>query len=215
MKRTLIPVLILLLLLAGCQQEPSLPKTTAAAWEVYQHYADREDVTVAFIGDYATDSGSYTYDLVMFQADDSISFAQIRKDFGLLTSEEIGRWNDTRGNIIDSIRSGVKSILDTIKEAYRHSNTPENDKTPYSTQNTNRDVDSTIGKDTIEMVLSHVNDDDVLDFILEVCDKYTPMYYGTLTDHEKNILWVFFFDTKDNYNNMMKKIIEDDSIIHK
>ena len=120
MRGTLTPVLLLLLLLAGCRPKQEMPKTTAAAWEVYQHYADREDITVAFIGDYAADS--CTFDLVMFQAPDSATFVQLRKDFGLLWTHTLGEWDESTTGLSDSVILTHGHVFDSIERAKSQGN---------------------------------------------------------------------------------------------
>ena len=70
-----------LLLLTGCCRELPMSREAQAAYEYYQSYADREGLTVAFVGDYIADTMSLN--AVMLQAQDSVAWAWLMDNLGL------------------------------------------------------------------------------------------------------------------------------------
>ena len=77
MKRIAI-VLFSLLALAACQrEEPDLPEATTTAQRLYLQYADRQDLTVALLGEYEG------YNAVMLQADDREGWHRLLDEFGV------------------------------------------------------------------------------------------------------------------------------------
>ena len=80
MKRIAI-TLFALLALAACQREEILlPEATTAAQQLYQQYADRQDLTVALLGEYEG------YNAVMLQADDREGWHRLLDEFGVAES---------------------------------------------------------------------------------------------------------------------------------
>lgn len=80
MKRIL-PTLLMMVLLTGCRQQPSLPEATIAAYDLYLQFADQEGLTVALMGDYKSDS--LTLNAVMLQAQDSLNWLQLVDQLGM------------------------------------------------------------------------------------------------------------------------------------
>lgn len=205
MRRTLTPVLLLLLLLAGCRPKQEMPKTTAAAWEVYQHYADREDITVAFIGDYAADS--CTFDLVMFQVPDSATFVQLKEEFGLLSVDKLGHWRGSRMSIADTIIEKSSHAFNSTEEA--------RDLGAKRTSNQNGKTDE---EDTVDFIIGKViREDSVVRpgvaLLRHLCSKYSPLYHTAVHDDEKQLLYLFFCDSQEQFNRQIRIMLGHKEII--
>ncbi len=79
-------ILAVLLLFSACA--PRYDDVESAAMDIYSQYADHsKTLTVAFVGDYQADG--QTYNAVMFRTTDSTEWEWLKKEFGVLTAEEI------------------------------------------------------------------------------------------------------------------------------
>lgn len=86
MKHTVPSILALVLLLAGCSHPKD--EVTSAAMDIYKQYCHHsKTLGVAFVGDYQADG--QTYNAVMFRTSDSTEWEWLKKEFGVLTAEEI------------------------------------------------------------------------------------------------------------------------------
>ena len=75
-----------LLLFGACTSRND--DVVSAAMDIYSQYADHsKTLTVAFVGDYQADG--QTYNAVMFRTTDSTEWEWLKKEFGVLTTEEI------------------------------------------------------------------------------------------------------------------------------
>ena len=203
MKRTLIPVLMLLLLLAGCRQKPSLPNTTAAAWELYQHYADLEDITVAFLGDYSADS--CTYDMVMFHTSDSVAFEQLMVTFGLRSVEVVWKMRNQINKVKDSVLLYSYSYHDSIKLPSGDGKRKVENPLTQSALNIHNEFDT--------MTLSFCHYSKGTDsassgkiFLKQLSIKYPLVHSAIWADCNNCIIFIFFYDSQEQYENLLKSI---------
>ena len=86
-KRCILLSLTLLLMVAGCRHQESMSEAARAAYECYHAYADHKGLTVAMVGDYKPDTNSYS--AVMLQAQDSLAWARLMEDLGLVEHESM------------------------------------------------------------------------------------------------------------------------------
>jgi hypothetical protein len=89
MKKTITYLLLLLLTaMVACRdnesgQEMTSPYDTNAALKLYCQYADNENLTVAYLGDFEINGNPI--DAVMIQADNDLDWQELSKDFDLFT----------------------------------------------------------------------------------------------------------------------------------
>lgn len=81
MKTRLILLLFPVVFLCGCHLVDKGSDVTSAGSDVYRHYADREEFTVAFLGGYE-ESGNI-YNIVMFRPVDSTGWALLDEEFNV------------------------------------------------------------------------------------------------------------------------------------
>ena len=108
----------LLLLLTGCHRETLMSREAQAAYLYYQTYADREGLTVAFVGDYIVDTMSLT--AVMLQAQDSMAWVWLMDNLVLsrqakMTEDLLQYKNmEMRGAIISASRQTMPCSISSI-----------------------------------------------------------------------------------------------------
>lgn len=90
--------------LVGCQREDELPEATSAAKEVYLHYADRKDLTVALIGNYQG------YNAVMLQAQDNESWLRLCEEFGVRKEVDADALDSTRVSSLKNVKGRSMSF---------------------------------------------------------------------------------------------------------
>ena len=111
MKQIIFP--LILLLLAACRHDDTLPEATSAAKEVYLQYADRKDLTVAFIGDYQG------YNAVMLQAQTTEDWLRLCEEFGVRKHVDADALDTTRVSSL-TIASVNTGDYNNIEETMSH-----------------------------------------------------------------------------------------------
>lgn len=86
MKRTAFLLSTILLLAMACHRDSATVET--AAMKLYEQYANnKQGVTVAYIGDY--NAYGQVFNAVMFRADDSIQWAWLKEEFGVIVPDDL------------------------------------------------------------------------------------------------------------------------------
>ena len=175
MKKLLL-ITIVLLSVAACQRRVDMPETTSAAYDIYRMYADREDVTVAMVGDYTKDCASYN--AVMLRARDSVVWRQLLEEFAMdgavSTARKAGRILYVSDEafqlncVCDRMRRYVDHKIDSIVDVMQ-----------------TKDIRSLIGE--VDSNESHHSS--LLDSALRNGDKG----YVVVLDERQQVLWLFVF----------------------
>ena len=227
------PLLIATLLMASCClascRHQALPEATAAAKAVYDHYADREGLTVALVGDYRTESGTYT--AVMMQADDDSTWQRLldELDFHYTTATAHAKFDSLPFDPVsvtslstgittmsDSSRTALDSLPDSLKElilntlggkqvsgsfTITRSEAYRNDSLVSST------ADTTYGSDTAFM--SHWKDKTWGDrnSLIHTANANGDRGYIDYCDHDSRTLWLFFFKTQQQMQDILTHVV--------
>lgn len=96
-------------LMASCQGKTKLPEATSAAHEVYQKYANREELTVAFIGKY------HGYNAVMLQARDRDGWLRLCNELGVKKKVDADGLDSMKVSSITTVSHHVDTVgVDSI-----------------------------------------------------------------------------------------------------
>ena len=176
------------LLLAGCGHVDEMPEVTSLAVDVYNHYADREEFTVALIGDYRTSRG--TYNVVMFQAPDSAAWDLLDQEFIIIPRKKGPIIKGSREEVRERVWDTIDSYLSDVKQAR------ENEEAALNPDLVKKEHEYTPAEQWIRKELS---------------SKYSPTIgYMRLADNTNHILWLFFFASEEDLhaiiNNLFDKI---------
>ena len=87
MKRLLLIVLLPLALLTGCSHE----KKEYSASELYQHYAERQNLKVAQVEQFSL-SDSVSVEVILMEADDENAWQQLKEEFNIQGDEGTVSW---------------------------------------------------------------------------------------------------------------------------
>ena len=219
-----------LLLLApipvACQHH-TMPEATEAAKAVYEQYADREGLTVALVGDYHTDRGTYT--AVMMQADDDSTWHQLLGDFGFdylpetvsakldslpfapvkVTSLSKGISTVVATDSLDNALVGLpedikKIVLDAIGDA-KHSGSMTITRTETYRNDTlvSAQADTTHTIDT-----AHVRRMVGEGSLMHTANSNGDHGYIDYCDHSTRTLWLFFFRTAQEMEDILKQVVD-------
>ena len=218
---------LMLLLLAACQREADLPEATSAAKEVYLHYADRKDLTVALIGDYQG------YNAVMLQAQDAEGWLRLCEEFGVgkcvdavaLDSTRIsslksvsynadtlrfcgnldffqfpGSYGEIFSNLLDSlVRSKTGGGIFDTAYAYVHSEHWDNGVLVDSS--TTVSGQPTNGAHGFQLPLPK-------DRLLRTATEHGHRGYLLHDDSQSLTLWLFFYSTKEELTQILNTITQ-------
>ena len=187
----------MLLLAVACQRGMDLPEATSAAHALSLQYADRPDLTVAFIGDYKKDTD--TYNTVMFQAQDSASWHQLCQEFGLDRSRldlpdtlqvkhmvvaSMSLPDDQSADDIDAL---VDSVLQTIL--------PSETAARASAQISTIQPGDTIPPSLETLFVSHSR-------LMAVADDDGKAGYVASADPGSLTLWLFFYSSRQELSHI-------------
>ena len=87
MKRLLLIILLPLALLTGCSHE----KKEYSASELYQHYAERQNLKVAQVEQFSL-SDSVSVEVILMEADDENAWQQLKEEFNIQGDEGTVSW---------------------------------------------------------------------------------------------------------------------------
>lgn len=217
MKRILFP-LLLILLAVSCQRE-ELPEATSAAKEIYLQYADRKDLTVAFIGDYQG------YNAVMLQAQTKEDWLRLCEEFGVQKHVDADALDTTRVTsitrssiLIDNFEGtpgeAVTLLLDSLLKVAEQSEMTDGrlvatridtiriDTMPTVThresyaQGVLVDSSTTVGEDTIP----------VSDRLMQTAHNHGNIGYLIHDDSDNLTLWLFFYSNMEEFSQIIDNI---------
>jgi len=228
MKRLLIIGILISLCIEACSRPESEAMT--AAMEMYKKYADRsEKLTVAYIGNFEAEGG--VYNAVMFQAQDSAEWEWLQEEFGL-KSDMMMMPSMGQNMIVTSVK--IDSTMQFASEeelmAYVDSLTKEimagatgnpdagegmamNGMPLLSMEELQRmgvidsgavesgmlAMDGTLGEIDTEMLNQHQK-------LMDMTDEHQNTGYVIGSDAEAMTLWLFFYNTPEEQNRLMRKL---------
>ena len=189
-KRYFLLMTVLVLGLTACKHDVPMPEPTSAAADLYRQYCNRDNLTVAMIGDYKTSSG--THNAVMLQASDSATWHALTEEFG------------------------VSAIVDTLSDPNTLSGL---NNLPASVQVLEIDADdeqdlAALVQHLVDSVTSAGNTPEPTSMtppqqIVDIVTAHQHIGYMLQVDPDEHILWVFFFDTTQQIEQVIHKIIEE------
>lgn len=211
MKRLLLPLIILLL--AACQREAELPEATSAAKDVYMQYADRKELTVALIGDYKG------YNAVMLQAQDAEGWLRLCEEFGVgkrvdataldsakVSSLTIGKVRSTDGDDLQTLKNMLGD--DSVIIGNILSNAPVNIliDTSFSiirSEHWNQGIlmDFSTLTDTGNLQQKEVD-------LMQRAIVHGHSGYIVRDDSDMLTLWIFFYSTEDEKNQILNTTVQ-------
>lgn len=208
--------------LASCQREETLPEATSAAQEVYLQYADREDLTVALVGDYKG------YNAVMLRADDAEGWLRLCKELGAnkqvgataldsvrvssLTTATVDtstfRYNgplDSNGSIAipGTIGEFLSDLLDSVAKGETGRLLWDTAYTVTKRQTWQNGELVNESHDTVAGTASSPLSDDRL---FHLATNHGDRGYLTYSDSKSLTLWIFFFSTKEEFSQIINTI---------
>ena len=196
--RKLLSLLALSLLLASCHSRQPLPQSTSAAAEIYNLYAQREDLTVALIGNYHI--GDNNFNAVMLQANDESQwdslFRELRLPQNINPKEEANKTNamvirveaDSNTLAHASGSSLGAKLMQQIGQIVDSLHLEEGNETEASAS----DGDPTSQDYTLEEF-----DSTKCNPLLIASRNYGKTGYIILADIENFTLWLFFYSTEE------------------
>ena len=198
-------LLALTLLLGACRHGGEVSEATSAAYDLYRQYADRDDLTVAFIGDYK--SGDDTYNAVMLQATSTAAWDSLCGEFGITA---------TLAAVTDSAKPVRQVILTAVDQDSMLKDLPMIFGTLLDAE---KDSAVLAMLDTVDILslFEDVDPDNAPDeFLSSILDQNNNLKsvanadgksgYFLSADNEEQTLWLFFYSTQQELNQILKKI---------
>ena len=198
------------MMLVCCQREPALPSATSAAKDVYQLYAQREDLTVAMIGDYQG------YNAVMLQAPDAEEWLELCEEFGVGKHVDAAALDSTRVSslTVGNVKSRTVKDLQSLKELLGDDSNILEHIQIDSLIRCNVDTAFSI---THRMTLDHgVLVDSSVSYSSSCPNERMTLMQSTIKnghhgyivhDDSKSLtLWLFFYNTEDEKNQILNTI---------
>lgn len=192
---------LMALCLSACGQGSSLPEATGAAWELYQQYAGRENLTVAFVGDY--DNGGDTYNAVMLQAETDEAWEELQQEFSVVVPVGAPQEGDTVSPMMmaaymaDSALLQDSASLDSLVNAIVHNVVPDSLRT--SRRVSTLVLDDPAAFQQVPLLGQHKR-------LIAVASADDKCGYLVSSDEEQHILWLFFYASQDELNRIITKI---------
>lgn len=225
MKRLFIISTIFLCCLAACAKDSQLPESTSAAKKMYEKYSDRQDLTVAMIGNYS--KGGDTYDALMLQALTDEAWDSLMVEFGIdprdgfdqitsltsarLTSAgDIDNLKDLADAIVDSIMGQIHGEVQChktyINKTYEDGVLVEDESTEED-ENFTLDtvIDGSLKNGLLSGILNSLGmhiDTDLVDAAIE---EGMTGYVIHLESRDRTI-WLFFYDSQEGYDAIMQHV---------
>ena len=115
MKKLLLIILLPLAMLTGCSHEKKEMNVSA----LYQHYAVRQDLTVAQVNGFKLND-TVRVDVVLMQAEDENAWQQLKEEFNIQGDEGTVSWlGESENPAIRTQWSGVP-VMRVIASLYKH-----------------------------------------------------------------------------------------------
>lgn len=201
MKRAL--YLILIAALAACQRPPRLSETLAAAGEVYNQFADREELTVALVGYQQPDGDTVT--AVMIQAQSLEAWNALLLEQGLpqqtdssarVSSAAVGYFH------ADTIRETMDSLAMRVSHdpalTIPLSSSSRTEVTRQRWVNGKKVMDTTIVTNGLPQCRKP--------HLIETARNHGQKGYVMYTDGDGMTLWLFFYGNLHQYHFVMGKL---------
>lgn len=212
MKKKLPIIILLLLVVAACT--PTQDKTTSAAMEIYQQYADHSDkLTVAVISNYKAYGNTFT--TVMFHAADNAEWEWVKREFGVFTPSVFlpDSTCDNKKVVVSSLvidKSELMGLDSNEQEAYIDSVT----KTLLEHITGHDHTDTALklytieeGKtDTMQALPEIIRQQER---IFKLSRQYKNVGYIISSDPKNRTLWLFFYDSPAQQQLLMKHIYDE------
>lgn len=233
MKRLTLIAIATVLCLGACSRPHS--EAMSAALEMYKRYADRsEQLTVAYIGNFEAEGNKYN--AVMFQAQDINEWDWLQREFGL--KSDIMTMPCTGQNMIVTsvkIDSNMQFASQEELMEYIDSVTKEIMKNTLGTENVDEDMmmsgmplmsmeevqklgylaEGALDSGTMVMGTPLGEVDTAMlnqhESLINMTDNHKNSGYVIGTDAKEMTLWLFFYDTPEEQQNLMKKFYKDNA----
>ena len=211
-----------------------LSESGNAALDLYYQYADRENLTVAYLGDFSLEGCKI--DALMIQTNDEEDWEQLKNEFGM-HSEADSLWDSSAspegekkvsvGLEIDA--DFVSELgLDTITDLGQVDERRFNRMTQIIADKMREVVDATIADDSPVIIgdksmsldeylntLAVAVATDLLDEVVEKNkaarqnDHSTRRGYVSAADNNNRTIWLFFYNSQEECNNILTHIKDD------
>lgn len=203
MKRTLL--LVLIVLLSACHHDKALPEATIAAQEVYERYADRQDLTVALIGDYRG------YNAVMLKAQNAEGWLKLCEEMGVRPHEDAVALDSTRVRSIHKV-----SYTDDISRMPEEVRRKITDLIESDSVATHIRIDTVYGVhrrmhydhgvlvDSSTEEITHVEEN--FGEILPTAMAYGNCGYVIYYDSKQLAVWLFFYSSDEELERIMDNV---------
>ena len=228
-------IILTMTALASCtgHTESSLESGNAAL-DLYYQYADRENLTVAYLGDFSLEGCKI--DALMIQANDEEDWEQLKNEFGM-QSDADSLWDSSAspegekkvsvGLEIDA--DFVSELgLDTITDLGQVDEERFNRLTQIIADKMREVVDATVADDSpviigdksmsLDEYLNTLAVAVATDLLNEVVEKNkaarqngdtTRRGYVSAADNNNRTIWLFFYNSQEECNNILMHIKDD------
>ena len=221
--------------LASCSSHTeSLSESGNAALDLYFQYADRENLTVAYLGDFSLEGCKI--DALMIQANDEEDWEQLKNEFGMHSEADSlgyssanpgGEKNVSVGLEIDA--NFVSELgLDTITDLDQVDKGRFNRLTQIIADKMREVVNATVADDSpviigdksmsLDEYLNMLAVSVANDLLNEVVEKNkaarqngdtTRRGYVSAADNNNRTIWLFFYNNQEECNNILTHIKDD------
>ena len=227
--------ILTMMALASCSSRTeSSSESGDAALNLYYQYADRENLTVAYLGDFPLEGCKI--DALMIQANDEEDWEQLKNEFGM-QSDADSLWDSSAspegekkvsvGLEIDA--DFVSELgLDTITDLGQVDERRFNRLTQIIADKMREVVDATVADDSPVIIgdksmsldeylntLAVAVATDLLDEVVEKNkaarqnDNSTRRGYVSAADNDNRTIWLFFYNSQEECNNILTHIKDD------
>lgn len=217
--------IILMLGLFSCKEKnvQTQPDSNAAL-ELYCRYADNEHLTVAYIGDFSLDGNKI--DALMIQADNDDEWIRLKSEFGMITGDRkvvsVGIGIDTDFfkelglDTVTDISQVDEERFNKMKEiiAGEIGGIVTGFPMPDKVDSANDDYLNIIANDIATALLNEMikngsdfdNEDDI-NFVN--ANDYGHNGYVSAADADNRTIWLFFYDSMEEYAHIVSHIKEE------
>lgn len=171
-----ITILFCLLIIGGGAAVILWPRTVPfeQCSEIYQKYANVEDVSASFIKDYKVNDTVYV-DVTLLEATDSVGWATLKKDFDIPNpSPDFQQRIDRGKNLIYTKKIPKVTVADSLKKS--HPNVSSKSREDDSLHSSQGAENVTYGNDLL--AISHLNRTLIVFHINNNTEKHAVIYHN-------------------------------------
>ena len=229
---TFLTILTMMALASCSSQTESSSESGNAALDLYYQYAGRENLTVAYLGDFPLEGCKI--DALMIQANDEEDWEQLKNEFGMHSeADSLGNSADLEGekNVSVGLEIDANFVselgLDTITDLGQVDEERFNRMTQIIADKMREVVNATAGDSPVITGDNSMGLDEYLntlavtvanDLLNEVVEKYKAARqddnsihrgYVSAADNNNRTIWLFFYNSQEECNNILTHIKED------